>query len=165
MLNEWWGKLTEVTSKPLGTKETFDYHKNLQRDIIARTIWGETRGSVDSYTDMEAVASIILNRTKISEERGKYWWGNGFIQVCQKPYQFIGWNRSSSLYKDIIDVTGDNYDFEYCLGLADEIIKGTFTDTTFGATHCHVEGVSPYWARDEVPTLVGDGLIFYKLVS
>lgn len=54
------------------------------RDILARTLWGEARG--ESLAGQIAVAWTIRNR--VNDGNAKSWWGEGYVGVCQKPYQF-----------------------------------------------------------------------------
>ena len=75
-----------------------EFLKNLEVDVLARTIWGEARG--EGKEGMEAVASVILNRTEIAKRLDGYWWGNTIIQVCQKPYQFSCWNKLDPNFKN-----------------------------------------------------------------
>ena len=42
--------------------------KNLEIDVLARTLWGEARG--EGTAGMQAVASVILNRVKIAKQKG-----------------------------------------------------------------------------------------------
>ena len=60
------------------------------RDILARTLWGEARG--ESLAGQIAVAWTIRNR--VNDGKDKSWWGEGYAGVCQKPYQFSCWNRN-----------------------------------------------------------------------
>ena len=60
------------------------------RDILARTLWGEARG--ESLAGQIAVAWTIRNR--VNDGKAKSWWGEGYAGVCQKPYQFSCWNKS-----------------------------------------------------------------------
>jgi spore germination cell wall hydrolase CwlJ-like protein len=54
------------------------------RDILARTLWGEARE--ESLAGQIAVASTIRNR--VDDGKTKSWWGEGYSGVCQKPCQF-----------------------------------------------------------------------------
>ena len=64
------------------------------RDILARTLWGEARG--EGPAGQIAVAWTIRNR--VFDGKEKSWWGEGYAGVCQKPWQFSCWNRNSSDY-------------------------------------------------------------------
>jgi len=64
------------------------------RDILARTLWGEMRG--EGVAGQIAVAWSIRNRVEMDlHNDGKPdWWGEGYAGVCRKPYQFSCWNKS-----------------------------------------------------------------------
>src|SRR5690349_15270839 len=88
------------------TQESEKFYHKLETDVLARTLWGEARG--EGETGMQAVASVVLNRVALAQERGKYWWGNNIIQVCQKPYQFSCWNRSDPNFRQLQEVDSDD---------------------------------------------------------
>ena len=140
-----------------------EYYRELEIDTLARTIFGEARG--EPVEGMEAVASVTLNRARISQKKGRYWWGNGIIGVCQKPYQFSCWNKSDPSYHRLINVTVDNIHFATSLRIARRAVINALRDTTNGATHYHADYVSPYWARGERPVKTIGRHIFYKLVE
>ncbi len=89
--------------------QSAEFLKEMEIDVLARTLWGEARG--EGSTGMEAVASVILNRVEVAKRRGHYWWGNKIIQVCQKPYQFSCWNKQDPNFKKLIAVTADDMHF------------------------------------------------------
>jgi hypothetical protein len=138
------------------------YHR-LSEDILARTLWGEARG--EPQAGIEAVASVILNRVRIAEAKGGYWWGTDVISVCQKPYQFSCWNKSDPSYSKLIAVTESNKYFVQCLMFARRALAGQIRDITKGATHYHADYVSPYWIIGHAPTLTIGRHIFYKLIE
>lgn len=148
--------------KPKATTEQ-EYYRELEIDVLARTIFGEARG--EPIEGMEAVACVVLNRVRISEEKGRYWWGNGIIGVCQKPYQFSCWNRNDPSYQRLINVREDNIYFASALRIARRAVIGALKDVTKGATHYHADYVDPYWARGEVPIKTIGRHLFYKLVE
>lgn len=139
-----------------------EFYRELEIDVLARTIWGEARGQGNA--GLGAVANVVLNRVKIAQERGRYWWGNNIIQVCQKPYQFSCWNRTDPNFKKLQAVDEKNLYFATCLRIARRAVIGVLDDNTEGATHYHAHYVSPYWAKDEVPTTIIGDHIFYRLV-
>ena len=51
---------------------------DLTTDIFAKTIFGEARG--ETLAGQEAVASVILNRVKKSQQKGHCWWGNTIVE-------------------------------------------------------------------------------------
>lgn len=138
------------------------FYRNMAVDVLARTLWGEARGQGNE--GLAAVAHVVLNRVRIAEQRGGYWWGGDIIQVCQKPYQFSCWNRSDPNFQKLSAVDDRNADFRTCLKLARRAIGGTLgKDFTHGATHYHADYVNPYWAKGEEPlTIIGNHL-FYRL--
>ena len=141
-----------------------DFYRDLEVDVLARTIFGEARG--EPVRGMEAVANVVLNRVKLARKKGgKYWWGHDVITVCQKPYQFSCWNRSDPSYKRLMAVGEDNIHFATALRIARRAVIGALNDHTNGATHYHADYVSPYWARGERPLVTIGRHIFYKLVE
>lgn len=139
------------------------YYRELEIDMLARTIFGEARG--EPVEGMEAVASVVLNRVKIAKARGRYWWGNNIISVCQKPYQFSCWNKSDPSYKTLTNVTDQDIHFATSLRIARRAVINALADKTKGATHYHADYVSPYWAQGERPTKIIGRHLFYKLVE
>lgn len=139
------------------------FYRKLEVDILARTLWGEARG--EGTAGMQAVASVVLNRVKIAQERGgSYWWGNDIIQVCQKPYQFSAWNRGDPNFRKLQSVDERDLYFATALRIARRAVSGVLADMTGGATHYHADTVSPYWARGEKPATVIGRHVFYRLV-
>ena len=64
------------------------------RDILARTLWGEARG--EGFDGQIAVAWTIRNR--VFDGKAKSWWGEGYAEVCLKPWQFSCWNQNDPNY-------------------------------------------------------------------
>ncbi len=149
-------------TRPPKHKTPEDFYRDLEIDVLARTIWGEARGQGNK--GLEAVANVVLNRVEIATKRGRYWWGNNIIQVCQKPYQFSCWNRSDPSFKKLQAVDERNKYFVTCLRIARRAVIGALADHTHGATHYHANYVSPYWIKGETPTITIKDHIFYKLV-
>lgn len=156
-------RLTALDAKAMSKDaEMHKFYRDLEIDVLARTLWGEARG--EGSAGMEAVACVILNRVKIAGEKGKFWWGNNIIQVCQKPYQFSCWNRSDPNFKKLQAIDESNLYFATAVRIARRAIAGALKDITYGATHYHAAGISPYWAKRETPTTVIGDHIFYHLV-
>lgn len=156
--------------KPLSSKgkqekndvaKAAEFYKEMEVDVLARTLWGEARGEGDK--GMEAVAAVILNRVAFAEGRAGYWWGNDIISVCQKPYQFSCWNRSDPSYLKLQAVTPSDRHFATALRIARRAVIGAIVDPTRGATHYHADYVSPYWAKGQTPTVVIGRHIFFNL--
>lgn len=150
--------------KTVKEKDMLEFYRNIEIDVLARTLWGEARG--EGALGMEAVACVVLNRVKVAEEKGgKYWWGSNIVQVCQKPYQFSCWNRSDPNFKKLQTVhEGDLY-FATALRVARRACAGTLEDSTNGATHYHARASKPFWARGEKPTATIGNHIFYRLIE
>lgn len=140
-----------------------DFYRELEADVLARTIFGEARG--EPIEGMEAVANVVLNRVKVAKTKGRYWWGNNIIGVCQKPYQFSCWNKSDPSYQRLINVTDKNIHFATALRIARRAVMGALKDRTNGATHYHADYISPYWSKGEAPVKIIGRHIFYKLVE
>lgn len=151
--------------KPLSRVEEIEYHyKQTEIDVLARTLWGEARG--EGTAGMQAVAHVILNRVKVAQSKGKYWWGNNVIQVCQKPYQFSCWNRSDPNFRKLQALTEKDLYFATALRIARRVLAGaTGDDPTGSATHYHADSITPYWAVGEKPSAIIGRHIFYKIVE
>ena len=135
------------------------YYRALEIDTLARTIWGEARG--EGSIGMQAVSAVIANRLAVSRARGKFWWGNSIIEICQKPYQFSCWNRDDPNYRKVLNVDKREPSFAKALDIAGVCMA----DPTHGATHYHAAGIYPYWARNQQPTATIGKHIFYRIIS
>jgi spore germination cell wall hydrolase CwlJ-like protein len=140
-----------------------EFLKNLETDVLARTIWGEARG--EGKEGMEAVSSVILNRVEVAKRLDGYWWGNTIIQVCQKPYQFSCWNKLDPNFKKLISVDEDDMHFATALRVARRAMLGFIKDRTYGATHYHTIAIMPDWAKGQKPTTRIGHHVFYSLVE
>ena len=144
-------------------KEMREFYRNMQIDVLARTIWGEARS--EGSAGMQAVANVVLNRVAMAARRGKFWWGNNIIQVCQKPYQFSCWNRSDPNFQKLMKVGKSNPYFAAALEIARRAVDAELEDITGGATHYHADYVSPYWVKSNKPSAIIGRHLFYKLVE
>lgn len=144
-------------------REAREFFNAMQADTLARTLWGEARG--EGSAGMQAVANVVQNRVRIAQARGKFWWGNTIIEVCQKPYQFSCWNRSDPSFRKLQAVEETNLYFATALRIARRALIGALEDITDGATHYHADYVEPYWARGKPPIKVIGRHIFYKLIE
>ena len=155
-------KLTALDAKTMSSdKDMREFYIAMEIDVLARTLWGEARG--EGSVGMRAVASVVLNRVKFAQKKGKYWWGNNIIQVCQKPYQFSCWNRSDPNFKQLQKIDERSPYFASAVAIAKFAIRGELEDQTGSATHYHALGIDPYWARREKPSAVIGRHIFYRL--
>lgn len=140
-----------------------EFLKEIEIDVLARTIWGEARG--EGKEGMDAVASVILNRVQVAKEKGGYWWGNTIIQVCQKPYQFSCWNKQDPNFKKLTAVNESDVNFATALRVARRAVLGFVKDGTYGATHYHRFNILPDWAKGQKPTTRIGHHIFYSKIT
>ena len=135
------------------------YFRALEVDTMARTIWGEARG--EGSIGMQAVAAVIRNRLNVSKQKGKFWWGNSIIEICQKPYQFSCWNRDDPNYRKVLNIDHRDKVFSKALDIA----RVCMADPTGWATHYHVSGIYPFWSRNQQPTAHIGNHIFYRILT
>jgi N-acetylmuramoyl-L-alanine amidase len=95
-------------------------------DVLARTIWGEARGT--GITGMKHVASVILNRAAHPR-----WWGHDVVSVCLKPYQFSCWNSKDPNLPKLSRVTVADRQFSDARYIASQALAGRLVDETGGA--------------------------------
>lgn len=133
---------------------------NDERDVLARTIYGEARG--EKISGMEAVASVILNRVAYSRRRKKYWWGNTVSEVCRKPMQFSCWNKDDPNFALLQKVDSSDVTFGICCRIAARALAGTIADRTCGATHYHTRSVRPRWSVGKIPCAEIGRHVFYN---
>jgi N-acetylmuramoyl-L-alanine amidase len=131
------------------------------RDVLARTLWGEARG--ESLAGQIAVAWTIRNR--VNDGKAKSWWGEGYAGVCQKPYQFSCWNRNDPNYAYLNGVKQIPFRELAQVRIAgDQVIDGKMPDPTGGATHYYAIAMKnpPAWASRAKQTLKIGGHVFFK---
>lgn len=131
------------------------------RDIVARTIWGEARG--ESTAGQIAVAWTVRNR--VEDGKATSWWGEGYAGVCQKPFQFSCWNKSDPNYAFLIGIKQIPFrELAQARIAADQVIDGKMPDPTGSATHYYATAMpkAPIWARGAKQTLKIGGHIFFK---
>lgn len=137
----------------------------VDRDVLARTLWGEARG--EGLPGIVAVAWSIRNRVDMDlHNDGKPdWWGEGYTEVCKKPYQFSCWNKQDPNYQFL---TGAKRippaEFLICRIAAEQVIGGQTPDPTGGATHYYATTMpkAPIWTAGAKQTLRLGHHIFFK---
>lgn len=138
--------------------------KNLEIDVLARTLYGEARNQ--SREGLQAVANVILNRVSAAKSGTTKWWGTDIISVCKKPYQFSCWNASDPNCKIIKEITSDNVIFRICIDIATKASNGMLPDITNGATSYYAKSMKtpPPWAKNKVPcTIIRDHIFFNNI--
>lgn len=132
-------------------------------EIAARTVYGEARGEIEK--GKIAVAWVIRNR---AEHPG--WWSRDpndditddtIEAVCRDPRQFSCWNKDDPNREKILAVNLDSDVFRQCLALTAAVLANLVPDPTGGATHYHVDGVEPAWARGRDPDVTIGNHHFY----
>ncbi|KQV21117.1 hydrolase [Pseudomonas sp. Root329] len=137
------------------------------RDILARTLWGEARG--ESLAGQIAVAWTIRNRVEMDLHKdGKSdWWGEGYAGVCQAKYQFSCWNRNDPNYAYLSGAKPIPFrEFAQAQIAADQVLAGKLPDPTGGATHYYATTMpkAPDWAAKAKQTLKLGNHVFFKSV-
>ncbi len=133
------------------------------RDVFARTLWGEARG--ESLAGLQACAWTIRNR--VFDGKAKSWWGEGYAGVCQKAWQFSCWNASDP---NAPFLTGAKPipagEYKHALAVAMEVMAGVVPDPTDGATHYYATSMPkpPTWVKGAKRSLKFDQHIFFKSV-
>jgi spore germination cell wall hydrolase CwlJ-like protein len=131
------------------------------RDVLARTLWGEARG--EGVAGMIAVAWSIRNR--VDDGKDKSWWGEGYTGVCQKPYQFSCWNKNDPNYPFLSGARQIPFrELAQCRAAADQVMDGKVPDPTRGATHYYATSMAkaPTWSLGAKRTLTLGHHIFFK---
>lgn len=129
--------------------------------IMARTIYGEARGS--SREDRIAIAWVIRNRANIDlgSDKKPDWWGESVAGVCLAKWQFSCWNQGDPNLKAIATIDTEDEVFEECLAIAGGVLQGAPPDPTGGATHYHHHLLRPpHWAIDKRGTRFGAHLFY-----
>ena len=134
------------------------------RDIFARTLWGEVRG--ESHAGKIAVAWVIRNRMEIDlgNDGKPDWWGEGIAGVCKKQGQFSCWNKGDVNLPKLRAVTIADPAFRECMAVVDEVLAGRVPDPTKGSTHYHTTAVRPSWIKGVKPVVKIGAHLFYNNV-
>jgi len=119
-------------------------------DVLARTIWAEARG--EGVAGQVAVGRCIRNRVEADLGRdGKPdWWGEGYVGVCQAPWQFSCWNKNDPNYKYLSgQVKIPDLQYYIAKECAMLVIDGSVPDPTGKATHYYSISMiaPPKWAK------------------
>ena len=133
----------------------------LDRDILARTLWGEARG--ESLAGQLAVAWAIRNR--VNDGKDKSWWGEGYAGVCQAKYQFSCWNKNDPNFAYLSGAKPIPFrELAQARIAADQVIDGKVSDPTGSATHYYATTMpkAPAWAAKATQTLLLGHHIFFK---
>jgi spore germination cell wall hydrolase CwlJ-like protein len=133
------------------------------RDILARTLWGEARG--ESLAGQIAVAWTIRNR--VDDGKLKSWWGEGYAGVCQAPYQFSCWNKNDPNFAYLSGAKQIPFrELAQARIAGDQVIDGKVSDPTGSSTHYYAIAMktAPAWAAKATQTFKLGGHVFFKNV-
>ena len=135
------------------------------RDVLARTLYGEARG--EGYAGMIAVAWSIRNRVDVDlHSDGKPdWWGEGYAGVCQAPWQFSCWNKNDPNFAYLSGAKQIPFrEFAQAKIAAERVMAGKVPDPTGGATHYYATTMPkpPVWVKGAKQTLELGRHVFFK---
>jgi spore germination cell wall hydrolase CwlJ-like protein len=131
------------------------------RDVLARTLWGEARG--EGAAGQVAVAWTIRNR--VFDGKKKSWWGEGYAGVCQKAWQFSCWNTNDPNYPYLSGAKQIPFrELAQARIAADQVIDGKQPDPTDGATHYYAATMpkAPGWAAKAKLTMKLGHHVFFR---
>lgn len=134
-------------------------------DVLARTLWGEARG--EGAAGMVAVGWSIRNRVDLDlgGDGKPDWWGEGYIGVCQKPYQFSCWNRNDPNFPYLSGAKQiPAAEYLRAREAALSVISGSQADPTGGATHYYATTMTkpPAWAAKARQTVKIGHHVFFR---
>ncbi len=140
-------------------------HSAIEKELMARTIYGESRGEYyqknGGLSSLISVANVIMNRVKSK----KKWYGTTVQEVCRKPYQFSCWNPRDPNYAIISNVKkGDDKIFDICLHVAEKVLTDQWPDLTGGSINYHSKKMSkfPEWSNGKKYQLEIGNHVFYQ---
>lgn len=126
------------------------------RDILARTIYGEARG--EPYE-----GKVAIGRTVISRFMAKRWFsGKSIAATAQKAWQYSCWNRNDPNRAKLL--AASNAKLATCLRAADAALAGEGPEWLAGCTHYYAPAVvdCPKWALGKTPAGKIGGHLFFK---
>ncbi len=131
------------------------------RDVLARTLYGEARGEYarSGIAAFIAIGNVVMNRV----QRGG-WYGRTVAEVCLKPQQFSCWNEGdpNRFLLDKADL-GTNSLFRLITTVVENLDSQRWPDLTGGCDHYHAASCHPSWAKGRnVQVHLGNHL-FYQL--
>jgi N-acetylmuramoyl-L-alanine amidase len=134
-------------------------------NTVARTILGEARG--EPWLGKIAVAWCIRNRVDadLGNDDKPDWWGEGYVGVCRKKWQFSCWLDSDPNSKFIATADPATNDMlRDCYAAAALVMTGAVPDPTNGADHYfNPAAANPDWAKGRAPVAKIGRHSFYRL--
>ena len=147
-------------------REAAHYGELYVEDVLALTLWGESRG--ESLEGRIAVACVIRNRAN-----AKSWYGDGIVGVCLKRWQFSCWlpEGGATNCTQLMAMANKTHisrmktpAYRECFWIAQGICGGVVRDQVKRANHYYVDGTrKPKWAVGQTPALQLGTHLFFKL--
>ena len=126
-------------------------------DIMAKTMWGESRNQDTS--GQIAVASVIKNRAE-----ARRWYGDTPKEVCLKDWQFSCWNEGDPNKEKMEQLSKTDPIYIKMLGIGFLVMSGKIKDNTQNSTHYHTKAVKPKWSYNVQPVCEYGEHLFYNNV-
>ena len=164
-----------VSRTPFGPFLPTVIFSNMDREIMALTLYGEARG--ETIEGLRSVGFVILNRYKNPK-----WWSRDkydnipddtIAAVCLDPWQFSCWNKNDPNRKILDGIASNiqgnlrsNTRFKRCYDVAKSLLDNPHqTDITSGSTHYHTTAVAPNWSKNVAATTQIGTHKFYNNIS
>lgn len=136
-----------------------------EKEILARTLYGEARGEYmrldGGLSALIGVANVIMNRAN-----RKSWFGKNVSEVCLKPYQFSCWNQTDPNRSVLLQVSKQTDPlFETCLEVANGVLNGVWPDLTKDSDHYYAVWMdrAPTWSLGKKPRVKLGQHLFFRL--
>lgn len=145
-----------------------DADRETDRDVLARTLYGEARG--EPWQGMLAVAQVVMNRVAHAARhvartgRPHALYGDGTVRsACLVRRQFSCWNVGDTNLPKLLKAGPESVGWRGAWKAAGMALDGSIPDLVHGATHYHRRDVRPPWVGDLAPVVeIGDHM-FYDL--
>lgn len=141
----------------------------LEIDTVARTLEGEAGG--EPWKGLLGVGHVVRNRVMadLLGDGKPDWWGEGWVGVCRKPFQFSCWNPDDPVHPRIVAATLNQRSFRRSYAAALLVYDNVLPDPTGGASHYHTVARPPWakswppkWAATMPQTTVIERHAFYR---
>jgi spore germination cell wall hydrolase CwlJ-like protein len=132
---------------------------NSDLTALALTMIGEARG--EGIEGMKDVGHTVMNRVEHPS-----WRGDTILVVCLHPWQYSCWNDNdpNKAYLDGLEETDELY--QQAAGIAEDLIQGTLSDPTDGATYYYrIGSTEPAWAIGKTPCYSSGNHVFFKDIA
>lgn len=131
--------------------------------MLARTVWGESRG--EPLLGQAAVAWTVINRVRAAKaDPGHFgWWGNSVQRVCLAPNQFSCWLPEDPNHDKLKAAHIGQPSFARAFGIACLVVAGDIADPTSESTHYYAATIpAPAWTRGMSPRATIGNHFFFR---